>query len=176
MYRVMPLAPLFSLAGLGLVWMVWQGPGYLGVFNDPWLYDAGIALTVASVICVVYRRPWFPIAYDLFCVGTFCIWYISWRVVYRLDAPVFIWYPMFFVLLIVILNACVVHKARYLDPIQLQLIRVINSSRLFQALPIAVGLGLSIVFNEYFLFYPMLVSLLLIRCAFEIALQEIANS
>lgn len=154
--------------------MVWQAPTNLDFFNAPWLLNTGIALTLISALCAICARNSFPVAYDLFCLGTFCIWFVSWRAVYRMDAPVFTWYPIFFIFLIVVLNAQVVHESRRMDPIQLQLIRVIHSNRLFQALPIAAGLGLGLYFSEYFIFYPLLVSLILIRCAFAIVIREIS--
>ncbi len=173
MYKILPVTPLFTVASLGLIMLVWQESAYLEFFNAPWVSVFGLCCMVVSGLIAIFRWKSIPLFYDLFALGTFCVWFVHWREVYRTDAPVFAWYPMFFVLLTVLLNGQVVHKSHLMDPSQQQMIRLIHSSMLFHPLVLTAGILLSVYFSEYYLFYPIAVSLFLIRCSFGIALGEL---
>lgn len=176
MYRVQPLAPLFTVACLGLVVLVWQKVPFLEYFETPRTLFAGLGCTAVSLLVAAFCRTSFPLSYDLFCVGSFCVWFVHWREVYRIDAPVFAWYPIFFLLLIAVLNRQVIYKAHLLDHVQLEMIRLIYAFKLFHPVILTIGVLLSVYFSNYYLFYPIVVSLVLIRCSFGIVLREIRTS
>jgi hypothetical protein len=176
MYRLLPLAPLFTLACLGLTFMVWQRTPDAEFLNAPWLLMVGLCWISVSVFLALSRRQSFPLAYDFFCLGTFCVWFVHWREAYRIDAPVFAWYPIFFVVLIVVLDRQVIHAAHALDPLQRKMIRLIYASWLFHPVVLTSGVLLGVWFSEYYIFYPIVLSLLLIRCSFGLVLRELAES
>ncbi|MGH8548018.1 MAG: hypothetical protein ACRERU_05360 [Methylococcales bacterium] len=172
MYRVQPLAPLFTIACLGLIFMVWRKAPTIEYFNASWMLFAGLGCMAISLTIALFARHSFPMAYDLFCVGSFCVWFVHWREVYRIDAPVFAWYPIFFVLLIVLLNRQVVYKWHLMDPFQIKMIRLIYAFRLFHPVLLTTGVLSSVYFSEYYIYYPIVLSLVLIRCSFGIVLRE----
>ncbi|MGH8556884.1 MAG: hypothetical protein ACRESZ_05370 [Methylococcales bacterium] len=176
MYRLLPLAPLFTIACLGLIFMIWQQATYLEYFNAPWVLVAGLCCTGFSALIALFGGKSFHLAYDLFCLGIFCIWFVHWREVYRIDAPVFAWYPIFFVFLIVLLNRQVIHQSHRLDPLQVRMVRLIQSFKLFHPLPLITGVLVGVYFSKYYIFYPVILSFVLIRCAFGIVLRELADT
>ncbi|MCI0655206.1 MAG: hypothetical protein L0Y39_12115 [Methylococcaceae bacterium] len=176
MYRLLPLAPLFTIACLVLIFLVWRQTVYLEYFNAPWVLVAGLCCTGFGALIALFSGKSFQLAYDLFCLGIFCIWFVHWREVYRIDAPVFAWYPIYFVSLIVVLNRQVIHQWHRLDALQMQMVRLIQSLKLFQPWLLITGVPLSVYFSEYYIFYPIVVSLVLIRCCFGIVLRESAET
>ncbi|MCI0667146.1 MAG: hypothetical protein L0Y43_03730 [Methylococcaceae bacterium] len=176
MYRVQPLAPLFTIACLGLILMVWRKAPAIEYFNAPWMLYSGLGCIAISLMTASFRRDSIPLSYDLFCVGSLCIWFVLWRAVYRIDAPVFAWYPIFFVLLILLLNRQVIYKRDLMDPVQLKMIRLMVGSRIFHPMLLTTGVLLSVYFSEYYIFYPIVLSLVFVRCSFGIVLRESGKS
>jgi hypothetical protein len=174
MYRIQPLTPLFTIACLGMILMVWRMAPYLEYFNGSRVLVAGLGCMAASLIIASFAKHSFPLSCDLFCVGSFCIWFVHWREIYRIDAPVFAWYPIFFVLLIILLNRQVIYKWHLMDPIQIETVRLIVALKIFHPLILTVAVLLSVYFSEYYMYYPIVLSLVLIRCSFGIVLRNCA--
>lgn len=176
MHRLPPLVPLLTIACLGLIFMIWRQPSHLQYFNATRILITGVCCTLISACIAIFNRKSFPLSYDLFCLGTFCIWFVHWREVYRIDAPVFAWYPIFFVGLIVVLDRQVIQPWRRLDPLQMRTVGLIQSFWAFNPNLLSAGLLLSVYFSEYYIFYPIAVALVLIRCSFGIVLREAADT
>lgn len=176
MYKIIPLAPFYTFASLGLIVLVWQNSPFLEWINNPSVLYFGVFSTVLSAFIALFRDRYFSVAYDFFCLGNLCIWFVHWREVYRIDAPLFSWFPIFLVFLVVLLNRQVVYQWERMDCLQLKMIRLILKVRFFHPLFLSLLVLLSVYFREYFIFYPMVVSLLLIRCSFAIVLQELGES
>ncbi|MGH8475606.1 MAG: hypothetical protein ACRERV_01600 [Methylococcales bacterium] len=176
MYRLWPLVPLFTMACLGLIFMVWRKAPYLEYLNSSWLLFAGFVCIGLSALIAWLGRKYFQLGYDLFCLGSLCIWFVHWRAVYRIDAPVFAWYPIFFVLLIVVLSRQVIQQCHRLDRMQLRMLDLIQSWKTFHPALLIPSLLLSIYFSEYYIFYPIVLSFVLIRCCFAIVLMQLAKS
>lgn len=172
MYRVFPLTPLFTLACLGLMILVWRQSAYLDLLDDPRILVLGLCSIVLSGSIALFGRKSFALCYDLFACGVSCTWFVHWREAYRIDAPVFAWYPIFFVLLIVVLNGQVIHQSDRMDPLQQRMIRLLHSSRLLNPLLLTAAVLLSVYFSEHYIFYPIAMALFLIRCSFAIVLRE----
>ena len=172
MYSVLPLTPLFTIACLGLVFSVWRQAAYLEFFNADWLIYTGSGFIAIAAWVGLFRRALFKMACDLFCLGSIGVWFVHWREVYRSDAPVFAWYPVFFVFLIVLLNWQVINKSSLLDPTQMRMVELIHSVILLHPLLLTSGVLLSVYFSEFYIFYPILLSLFLIHCSFAIVLQK----
>ncbi|MGR9106951.1 MAG: hypothetical protein ACU843_08485 [Gammaproteobacteria bacterium] len=172
MYTLLPLTPLFTIACTATVFLVWRHPTWLEHAQTPWVLLAGVFCGIAGACIALVKPRHFPRAYDLFCLGTLLIWFVHWREVYRVDAPVFAWYPIFFDLMIVLLTRQVIHQARLLDPVQQKMLRIILGSPFFQPWLLIPGVLLSVWFSAYYLFYPILISLVLIRCSFGIVVRE----
>jgi hypothetical protein len=166
------LSPMFIVASLSLVYMVWQQYPWLVLFESAMVLYVGLGCLLLSGLIAVLRPGAFPLSYDVFLVGTLCTWFVHWREVYRIDAPVFLWYPVYFVFIAMLLNRQVVERWALMDDLQLRMMRLIHSSRLFHPFLLNLLVVLSVYFSEYFLFYPMAVSLVLIRCAFGMVLQK----
>lgn len=175
MYRVFPLVPLFTLASLILVCLEWfRLPLLLQMHGHGWILAGGVLVVLGTLAAMV--RGGYRLAYDLFLFGCLLVWFPYWREIYRVDAPVFVFYPLYFVVLIVVLTQTLVYRFADLDALQYRMLKVITGFRLMHPLLLGGLVLAGIYLRDYFIFFPMVVSFLVIRGGFSVVLDEVTRA
>jgi hypothetical protein len=168
----MPALPIFTFSCLLLTYLVWNGSPLLPYLNSRWSLYIGLAATVASGALTLSPRIHYRWRYDLFSFGCLLTWFAYWHQFFEIGAPVFSFYPVYFVLLSIFVTHFVIHKRSHLAADQIQLMRILYGFAGMRA-PILVVLVLgSLLIPGHYLIYPIVMTLLLVRYAFAVCLEE----
>jgi hypothetical protein len=111
-------------------------------------------------------------SYDLFSFGCLLTWFAYWRRFFDIGAPVFSFYPVYFVLLSVFLTHFVINSRSRLAPDQIHLMRILYGFVGMRAGILVLLVLASLMIPGHYLIYPLAVTLLTIRHAFAVCLEE----
>jgi len=155
---------IFYIAvNLTLVFLLQSQSPYLQPASLESILYAGLACTVSSGIAAAGKKIPLKICHELFAIGCLLMWFAYWRQFYRSDAPMFYFYPVYFVLLNAFLSLVFISRRERFDDESITHLRHLSGSTLFHPLLIALLLLVSIVMTGHFLLFPAAMTLLLIR-------------
>jgi len=167
----MPALPIFTFSCLLLTYLVWSGSPLLAYLNNEWNLYTGLAVIVASAALTLSPRIHYGWRYDLFAFGCLLTWFAYWRRFFEIGAPVFSFYPVYFVLLSVFLTHFVINGRSRLAADQIQLMQILYDFVGMRAyVLVALVLG-SLMIPGHYLIYPLAMTLLAIRYAFAVCLE-----
>jgi len=168
----MPVLPLFTLFNIILILAAWQRPNVLESINQLQFLILGLCLISLSGALSLIKRVDFGWAYDLFLLGGSLVWLVYWREIYRPDAPLFKFYPAYFVLVSFVLTRLVADQFQRLDTEQVKLLRLIYGHALAHPALLAGFTLASLYYREWYVVYPIAVSFVCIRYAFAECLRQ----
>jgi len=153
----------FIAVNLSLVFLLQTQSPYLQPPSLEYILYTGLACTVCSGIAAINKRIPFKISHELFAIGCLLMWFAYWRQFYRSDAPMFYFYPVYFVLLNALLSLLFISRRERFDDESIDHLQHLAESPLFHPLLIAFLLLASIVITGHFLLFPAVMTLFLIR-------------
>lgn len=169
----MPALPLFTFASLVYLNLIWTESPLVAYLETDYALYFGLFCVVCSSLLAAFKKVHYKYTYDIYAFGCLLIWFAYWRRFFRLDAPVFSSYPIFFVLLSLGITYLVINRAQNLPSDQISLLRIIHDSWLFKAPLLAFAMLCSFLDPEHYLIYPILMSLLFIRFAFSVIRENL---
>ena len=120
---------------------------------------------------VLLRKFDYTHRYDLFLSGTLLVWLAYWQTDYTFEAPIYLYYPAYFVGIGLLLPNLVARNSVYFPADQMKLMKLLHGSPVLHP-DLLVGLILySLADMSHYLLYPILCSLLLIRFSFNLCLH-----
>ena len=168
----MPALPIFTFVCLLLTYLVWSGSPWLSYLNTQWSLYLGLSLIVAAGALILSPPIRYRWSYDLFSLGCLLTWFAYWRRFFEVDAPVFSFYPVYFVLLSVFLTHFVIDSRSRLAPDQMHLMRILYGFVGMRASILVLLVLVSLMIPGHYLIYPLAMTLLMIRYAFAVCLEE----
>ena len=162
-----PIAlPLFTLCSAALGYLVWKESDLLGYLSTAWTIHLGLGCIATALLLHHFPHVHYSYKYDLFLFGSTLIWFSYWQREYRIDAPVFYCYPIYFTLLGLGATYWVSGNDELKDPETelLKIIRRVYGLGLFQIAPFLILLSLFL--PQIYLIYPALASLLILHYVF----------
>lgn len=167
---LLPL-PLFTLLSLALVVVVW-GRGDAEVLHAAWVLYLGIGLIAVSALATTAGLLRYTQRYDLLLSGSLLTWLIAWQKQYLLSAPIFQFYPIFFLGITLLVNRFIIHQRGRFSPDQMQLMRMLQDAPLFRPRLLKAAVVASLFFPGHYLLYLIAVSFLVIQYGFAICLER----
>lgn len=168
----MPALPIFTFSCLLLTYLVWSGSPLLSYLNSRWSLYIGFSVIVASGALALSPRIHYGWRYDLFSFGCLLTWFAYWRRFFEIGAPVYSFYPVYFVLLSVFVTHFVINRRSRLAADQIQLMRILYDFVGMRAHILVVLVLASLLIPGHYLIYPIAMTVLLVRYAFAVCLEE----
>ena len=168
----MPALPIFTFFSLLLTFLVLSRSPLLPYLSNRWSLYAGLVVIVVSGVLALSRRIHYRYQYDVFSFGCLLIWFAYWPETFGINAPIFSFYPVYFVLFSVYISHFVINKRSDLAADQLQLMRIIYGFFGMRADVLVVLVLVSLWLTGHYLIYPIIMTFLLIRYAFSVCLDE----
>lgn len=164
----MPALPLFTFTSLFYLNLIWTESNLVAYLETDYALFFGLFWVVLSSLLGVLKKFHYQYTYDLYAFGCVLIWFAYWRRFFRLDAPIFSLYPIFFVVLSLSITYLVINRSQYLASDQIMLMRLIHKYWLFQAPLLAFVMLCSFLDPEHYLIYPIMMSFFFVRFAFSV--------
>jgi len=168
----MPALPLFTFTALILTALIWSENNWLLYNDNHWLIGCGMGLVLFSAVCSLFSWLHFRWRYDLFAFGCILAWYPWWRIEYRVDTPMFYFFPIYFVLFSVVVSYFLLHQRQWVTEEDRKMIRLFDHWYTFHPAALGLFVPLSVWARDYYIFYPIVMTLLMMRYVFSVFLER----
>ena len=162
----------FILLSLTLGFFVGTESVLLRYFLTDIALYAGLCCIAGALIPAGLGKLSAKIWYDLFAAGTVLVWLPYWYPDFRDGSPVFFYFPLFFALISALFSLVFIKQRQQIDEQTLKFLRWLSDSGRFNPVIIVVFVLLGLYFKHHFLLYPVAMSLLVMRYALAICLEE----
>lgn len=157
---------LFIIACLAIIFFIQTNSHYLSWLTSPLSMYLGFAFIVFSALAVFIKRIKFALSYDTFAVGSLLIWFSYWQKLFKPDAPMFYFFPLYFALLTSIIIFSLVKRDETIDQASLDGMRAFEKLIKYHPFVIAATVLMSITQHGHFLLFPTTMTLLIMSYAF----------
>jgi len=147
-------------------------------FHDLLLSDVslyiGVGLLIVNVIASWFKFDKIPfkLRYDLFGVGALLVWFSYWPPFFRFGSPLFQYFPMYFAFITALFSVVFITKRENMDPDAVTLLQWLSDSGRFNPIIIMIAVMISLALPQYFLLFPVTVTLFVMRFALASCLNN----
>jgi hypothetical protein len=131
----------------------------------PFVIFPGLAVAIISIIvCFQNKKPGL-IWYDLFSSSTLLIWFAYWKPLFNDDSPVFFFFPVYFALITALVSLFFIGQRHKIDEESFRFMEILSIRSIIQPWVIMLCVLGSLKFQQHFLLYPTLMTLLILKFA-----------
>ena len=143
------------------------------LLSDYSLYT-GIVLLVTNLIASWFKfnKIPFKLRYDLFGVGSLLVWFSYWPPFFRFGSPMFQYFPMYFAFITALFSVVFITARENMDPDAVTLLQWLSDSGRFNPIIIMIAVMISLALPQYFLLFPVTITLLVMRFALASCLNN----
>ena len=172
-YQRIALFPLFTITSAYLASIFWRDdiPAFI---TNQWVLYAGLGLVVLSIVLKLLFKLHFLYACDLFLLGCLFIWVVYWQKEYTFEAPVFLFFSVYFVPLNLLFAKFARNEIFAED--QYLLLDFLNKRFLFQPVSLAILVLVGLYLQSWYMLFPIFTSLLMIRVLLMLWSEVIDNA
>ena len=156
---------VFMLLSLALCTMVQSASPYLKLVEPAYIAYAGIAFTVVGMAGAMFAKTGDKIWHDVFASGTLLAWFGFWRPLFKEDAAIFFFFPVYFMLLAAFFELFVFNKQYSFDKETLAELNAMVKHPLAQPWLATALVAGSLAMTEHYLTYPITITVLMLRLA-----------
>ncbi len=138
--------------------------------SDFVLYS-GLAVAIGAIIASFFNKLSEKISYDLFACSALLVWFAYWKPMFVKDSPIFFFFPVYFALLIAFVSLFFIGQRQKIDRISMKILQSIEDSEVVQPWFVMSCVLVSLYFENHFLQYPVMTTLLVIRFSLSACLK-----
>jgi len=134
----------------------------------------GLVLLTSCFIAAVAKFKRFPykLRYDLFAAAALLIWFSQWPPFFRVNSPVFLYYPLYFAFITAFLSLVFITKRDRMDEDAVVVLQWLSDSGRFNPIVIMLAVMGSLWFPEHFMLFPVAMTLWVVRFTLACCLDE----
>lgn len=147
----------------------------------PWLTSTaaqGISLGVMTISLLLgYLKKWPSMVWhDGFISGSLLFWYASWKPLFPDDAPMFIFYPLYFSLITAIVTLLLINRSSRFDEESIVHLRHMNKLIRLDMNASIVFVVVALLVSRHYALFPMAVTFYVMRHAITVCLEKIDSA
>lgn len=155
--------PLFIICSLSISFLVQTGSPYLSQIALPVILYIGFGFIICSAIAAVSKRIHFSYTYDGFAIGALLVWFSYWYQLFKKDAPMFYFFPLYFALLAAGVTLLFLRKDDWVDQESLKSMLRFSKRLRFHPGIMAIAVLISLEVHSHFLLFPITMTLFIMR-------------
>jgi hypothetical protein len=155
--------PVFVFLCLAIAGIVQINSPIQNFLVSEFVIDAGLVIAVLTIIASFFNKFAEHIRYDAFSSSALIVWFAYWKPLFVKDSPIFFFFPVYFALMIAFVALFFIGKRDKIDKESLKLMKSIADSGMIQTWVVMVCVLISLYFEDHFLQYPVMMTLLSIR-------------
>jgi len=133
-------------------------------------------LIICSVIAAITKRIHFSYSYDGFAAGALLTWFSYWHQLFKSEAPMFYFFPLYFALLTAGVTIMFLKRDDWVDQESLDAMQRFSSFLRFHPGIMAAAILISLEFHSHFLLFPVAMTLFIMRYTFTCYLTKHLDS
>lgn len=157
--------PVFVFLCLALAGIVQLNSSLQTYLVSQWVINVGLALAVAAIIASFLKKIPELMSYDIFSSSVLLVWFAYWKPLFVEDSPIFFFFPVYFAVLIAFIALFFIGQRHQIDRYSLKLMQSIADSGMVQPWVVMLCVLISLYFEDHFLQYPVMMTLLALRYA-----------
>jgi hypothetical protein len=157
--------PFFVLLCLVLAVIVQINSPALEVLVTPYVIYPGVALALFAIVASLFNKIPETLCYDMAASGILMAWFAYWKPLFVRDSPIFFFFPVYFALLIAFITLFFIGQRHKIDRDSLNMMQAIVDSKMVQPWFIMACVLAALYFEDHFLQYPVMMTLLALRYA-----------
>jgi hypothetical protein len=137
---------------------------------------AGLTIASASIVGLFIEKIPEKIGYEVFSSSTLFVWYAYWKTLPLFkfgDSPIFFYFPLFLAVMSAFITLFLSNQNHRIDKVSLSYMRHLEEERLIPSWSLMLCVLISLVLEEHYTLYPVLMTLLMLRFAFSNCLIEV---
>jgi hypothetical protein len=168
--------PLFIALSLALAFIVQNASSLQSKLETPLLIYISLALAILSILGSMFKILSAIIWYDIFSSSVLLVWFAYWKPVFKDDSPIFFFYPLYFSLFTAFVALFFIGQRHKIDDETFRFMQSYSKSNIIQPwVLMALVLG-SLEFQQHFMLFPVMMTLLIMRSALANCLEGRALS
>jgi len=139
---------------------------------SPVILYVGFSFILFSAIAALSKRIPVSYAYDGFAVGALLVWFSYWYQLFKKDAPMFYFFPLYLALLTAGVTLLFLRRDDWVDQENLKGLRRFSKMPRFHPGIIASAVLISLEIHSHFLLFPVTMTLFIMRYTFTCYLAK----
>ncbi|MGR9114514.1 MAG: hypothetical protein ACU85E_02015 [Gammaproteobacteria bacterium] len=164
--------PFFILFSLSIGYLVHHSNPLLAYLLSPAMLTAGSVALGISGIGLLLNKPANFNWYDLFASSSLLTWFNYWHQIFNDGAPMFLLYPVYLAVIAGCITLFFILQHHEIDAHTLQYMETISKTGRFQPFIVLILVIASLLMTEHYLIYPVAMTLLMLRFAFDECLKQ----
>lgn len=168
--------PIFIICCLLLGFLVKSQSLYLSILISQPVWIAASCLAVGCLLAGCLKKRASPVWHDGFASAVLWAWYGNWQPLFASDVPMFYAFPIYYALLAGWMTLAVINNSARFDQASRESLHYLqhNLAR-FSTCAIACLVLASLVMPDYYLLYPISMTLFIIRYTLQRSLEIVES-
>jgi len=163
--------PLFIAISLALCFMVQSASSLQSILETPLLLYVGVSVAIISIIGSLFKILSGAIWYDIFSSSVLLVWFSYWKPLFKDDSPIFFFYPLYFSLFTAFVSLFFIGQRHKIDDDSFRFMEARSKNSTMQPWILMVCVLASLKFEQHFMLYPVMMTLLIMRFAVTSCLE-----
>ena len=155
--------PVFVILCLLLAVLVQTGSSLQNILVSQIVIYGGLSVAILTIIGNFLKKIPEHISYDLFSSSLFLAWYAYWKPLFVKDSPIFFFFPVYFALITAFVTLFFIGNRQKIDKFSLHILQSIVDSGVAEPWFIMICVVVTLNFENHFLQYPVMMTLLIMR-------------
>ncbi len=168
--------PFFIALSLALSFIVQNAGSLQSKLEMPLLIYISLALAIISILGSMFKILSAIIWYDIFSSSVLLVWFAYWKPVFKDDSPIFFFYPLYFSLFTAFVSLFFIGQRHKIDNESFRIMQSYSKRNVIQPWVLMSIVLASLEFQQHFMLFPVMMTLLIMRSALAICLEGRAPS
>ncbi|MCX7103915.1 MAG: hypothetical protein NTU70_01355 [Methylococcales bacterium] len=155
--------PIFIGVNLALCFFIQTTNFSQSILETRLVMYVALGIATASFVAMLYQKWRRLIWYDLFSSALVLVWFVYWKPFFRDDSPIFFIFPLYFFMFAAFASLFFIGSRHRIDTVSLSIMKDLDKKNIMQPALIMLCVFLSLALEEYFMLYPTMMTLLIIR-------------
>ncbi|MDP2904113.1 MAG: hypothetical protein Q8N96_13585 [Methylovulum sp.] len=156
---------IFIALSLALCFLVQTASPLLNILDSQIVIYIGVALAVGCMVGNIVKKKAAKIWHDVFAGSVLIVWFAYWRSSFNEDSPIFFFFPLYFVFMAAFIELFFAGQHQKIDTATLRQMQSLVKNISVQPWMVMLGVLVSLEWQQHYLLYPVMMTLLLVRFA-----------
>lgn len=165
---------IFIFFNLCLSFLITSESPFATLFTSDFSLYLGVLLQIGCFIAswFKFKKIAFKFRYDLFATGSLLIWYSYWPPFFTPGSLMFEYFPLYFAFMSAFFSLIINTKAENMDSDTADLLQWLSDSGRYSPMVIMVAIIISLALPQYFILFPVSMTLFITRYALATCLDN----
>lgn len=167
--------PIFVALCLVLAVIVQTDSAIQTILVSDFVLYSGLTIGIAAIIGSFFKKIPETLSYDLFSSSILFAWFAYWKPLFVKDSPIFFFFPVYLALIAAFVSLFFIGQRHKIDRDSLQRMQAIVDSGVIEPWFVMVCVLVTLYFENRFIQYPTMMTLLITRYALSGCLKTKLN-